>query len=148
MSENYFAIQDQLRVQLHHILPRLLPSLYQVELILNDLKGENASNPELEELNGLLDRIHTKLQSTRADTREDSSLDTDPAKCGMPAATHPPITRRDPGEQANVSGIEHSFRDVITGHSPTLPLTPISPHSLRPPSPEARQQRKKSYGVL
>ncbi|KIO27760.1 hypothetical protein M407DRAFT_23063 [Tulasnella calospora MUT 4182] len=130
-GDNYLAVQDQLQVQLHHVLPRLLPSLHQVDALLNDIEmNQSVPNPDLEEFDGLLVQIHTKLQSKLGSRNDHSGPEANSDDYGMQVATKCPV----PMAEADFSQLPSRL--------------PISSDLVRPPSPEARQQRKKSYAVL
>lgn len=145
-SNNRLAIQDQLRVQLHHILPRLLPSLHQVDHILKDFKLESSPDSDLEEFSSLLDRLCIRLRTKFAGGEsKGSSLD----HVSVGAVGAKPSSPLEPiGELGNLFGRTLSLKGRISDGSTTLTYAHVPPNSLRPPSPEARQRRKTSYGVF
>ena len=127
-GSNLDAIALQVKHRLQQDVPRVLPLLHGISSLLESSSGLSLSSAQdLDELNEAVIRLSEQLQQAKIHQRTSSSI--------MPPAVSPLRPNLIP--------------TLVTPPIPisSNPKAPIRKHLL-PPSPETKQKRKKSNGIL
>ena len=124
-GSNLHAIALQVKHRLQQDVPRVLPLLHGISSLLESSSGLSlSSGQDLNELNEAVLRLSEQLQQVGIHQRTSSIMPVLPPRPNLTLVMPPPV----PIPISN-------------------PRAPIRKHLL-PPSPEAKQKHKKSYGIL
>ena len=121
-GSNLHAIALQVKHRLQHDVPRVLPLLHGISSVLESSSGLSLASQDLNELNEAVFRLSEQLKQVKINQQ---------APFIMPVSPPRPIVTS----------------TQVTPLMPSNSKAPVRKHLL-PPSPETKQKRKKSNGIL